>query len=556
MFPVTVQRRMEYIILLSVVATTLIVTPGINSDPINLPKLLILSVCGFALLGNALPYFKSFSGSLSRPILLVFCLFVLAITSVMIFSDTDKSAQFFGTYGRNTGWLAYFSLAIILTFSSFLGRENFAQKLSWSLIFTGAINCFYGLIQWSGNDPVNWDNPYNPIVGTLGNPNFVSAHLGIASLTALSIALDQTYRRTIRLLLLAYISGAVFVISRSDSSQGFLVLAAISTVIVYLRYLREMHRIVRVSYGFFVMSGLSLGFLGVLQRGPLSSILYQESVTYRGDYWRAGLKMSFENPLLGVGLDSYGDWYRFFRTETAALRRGPDVTTNSAHNVFLDMFSNGGFPLLLIYLVFLGFVLKSAIRILKRINQFDAISTSLVSSWLAYLMQSTISINQLGLAIWGWVLGGAIIGRDLQQRQTEIISVAKQKKIHREQVPAANVLMGSIGVLFGILISIWPVEKDASFVSAIKSSDGSALEKAVDKFPRSSYHYVYISRILLANEFKERALEMSRRAIEVNPRDFNAWKSLIENPLLIEPERVDAITTMKQLDPFNYTLDN
>lgn len=556
MFPVAVQRRVEYVILLSVVATTLIVTPGINSDPINLPKLLMVSVCGFALLGYSSPYLKRFSGSQSRPILLVFCLFVLAITFVMIFSDTEKYAQFFGTYGRNTGWLAYFSLAIIFTLSSLIGRENFARLLSWSLIFTGAINCVYGLIQWSGYDPVNWDNPYNPIVGTLGNPNFVSAHLGIASLTALSIALDQTYRRTIRFLLLAYISGAMFVISRSDSSQGFLVLAAISTVIVYLRCLREMHRFFRITYVFFVMSGLSLGFLGILQRGPLSSILYQESVTYRGDYWRAGLKMSLENPLLGVGLDSYGDWYRFFRTETAALRRGPDVTTNSAHNVFLDMFSNGGFSLLLIYLVILGFVFRSAIRILKRSNEFDAISTSLVSSWLAYLMQSTISINQLGLAIWGWVLGGAIIGRDIQQSQREIISVAKQKKIRREQVPAASVLMGSIGVLFGILISIWPVEKDASFVSAIKSSDGSALEKAVDKFPRSSYHYVYISRILLANEFKERALEMSRRAIEVNPRDFNAWKSLIANPLLSEPDRANAITTMKLLDPFNNTLDN
>lgn len=535
--------------------TTVIVTPGINTDPINLPKLLVLGSCGFALLGNFLPYLKSHYLSHFKSLFIFAGCFVSVLISVMIASKTDKWTQFFGIYGRNTGFLAYFSLVVILTFSAIVGKADFARKLVRLLIITGGINLVYGLIQWSGNDPVNWNNPYNPIVGTLGNPNFISAHLGIASLAAFAMALDKSNQIAERLLLMTFISGSMFIIFKSNSSQGLLIFASVTTLLFYLRFLRNRKRWLRVTYGVFVAFGSVLGLMGILQRGPLSSILYQESVTYRGDYWRAGLKMTLENPFLGVGLDSYGDWYRFYRTETAALRRGPDVTSNSAHNVFLDISSNGGFPLLIIYLAILGVIFRSALRILKRSKEFDAISTSLVSSWLAYLLQSTISINQLGLAIWGWVLGGAIIGYDMHQRQPKINPAVTQKSIRREQVPAASVLMGSMGVIAGLLISIWPVEKDSSFINAIKSSDGFALERAVDKFPRTSYHYTYLSQSLLSNKFEDRALEMSRRAINVNPRDFNAWKSLIANPLLIEPERANAITTMKQLDPFNNTLD-
>ena len=32
------------------------------------------------------------------------------------------------------------------------------------------------------------------------------------------------------------------------------------------------------------------------------------------------------------------------------------------------------------------------------------------AAWVAYLMQSIVSIDNIGIAIWGWVLGGAVIG--------------------------------------------------------------------------------------------------------------------------------------------------
>ena len=53
----------------------------------------------------------------------------------------------------------------------------------------------------------------------------------------------------------------------------------------------------------------------------------------------------------------------------------------------------------------------------------------------------------------------------------------------------------------------------------------------------------------------DRSLHLARLAIAANPRDFNGWKMLVANPQLSAEEKASAIAKMKELDPFNNTLD-
>ncbi len=554
MFPGILERRIQLLVLACVLSMTLLVTPWLSLDPINLPKFLILGICGFAAIGNLSPYLMRMANSEGKLLVYSILFFLTSLIIVFFMSGSGFWAQVYGAYGRNTGLLAYLGLSLMLTSVAFVSDLHFLKKLIWILIITGMVNSVYGLIQWSGNDPVDWNNPYNPIVGTLGNPNFTSAHLGISALASLSLAFDRLRSLGSRLILLTNVSVSLFIIYQSNSSQGLLVFALGSTLTFFFRFLRSIHVIIRVAYWIFVFCGVSLGVFGILNKGPLASLLYQESATYRGDYWRAGLKMTLENPLFGVGLDSYGDWYRFARTEEAALRRGPDVTTNSAHNVFLDISSNGGFLLLTAYLLIFGLVFRSAIRVLKRSRGFDAIGVGLVSAWLAYVIQSVISINQLGLAIWGWVLGGAIFGYDMYKDQLDVRSAKLELGIRGQQVPSSVVLTGTLGIVIGVVVSIWPLKQDVSFVNALESGDGFQIEKATNQFPMGVYYYLYAGQIFQENNLEDIALRMATRATEVNPRNFLAWELLAANPKISQVERNAAITKMKELDPFNNTL--
>jgi O-antigen ligase len=50
----------------------------------------------------------------------------------------------------------------------------------------------------------------------------------------------------------------------------------------------------------FSVAGAILAILGMLQKGPLVSLLYKDSVSVRGYYWRAGIEMFKDSPLTGV----------------------------------------------------------------------------------------------------------------------------------------------------------------------------------------------------------------------------------------------------------------
>jgi tetratricopeptide (TPR) repeat protein len=77
----------------------------------------------------------------------------------------------------------------------------------------------------------------------------------------------------------------------------------------------------------------------------------------------------------------------------------------------LQFFATGGLFLGIAYLVLNGYIFKQAIIGIKNLTGSNRLYLSAVfSAWIAFHAQSLISIDNIGISIWGWVLGGAIIG--------------------------------------------------------------------------------------------------------------------------------------------------
>jgi O-antigen ligase len=288
---------------------------------------------------------------------------------------------------------------------------NLQNKLALLLVLAGLVSGLYGLLQSFGGDPFDWINPYSPVFGFFGNPNFQASFMGMAAVAAVALGLKSSEKLMLRIGFLAFVLLALFNIYKSKSQQGYLVFLAGVAIVGYL-YVRGNSKLKKLSLVYVVASvvGFVAVLVDILQKSPWSSILYKESVTFRGDFWRAGWKMTLDNPVFGVGLDGYRDHYRASRDLVTALRPGSDATTDSAHNVFLDISSGGGFPLLIIYVFLVGLTIFSALKVIGRSTGFDVGFAAVLGAWVAYLAQSVISINQLGLAVWGWVLMGSIIG--------------------------------------------------------------------------------------------------------------------------------------------------
>ena len=541
-----IKNRMRQIVLWGAGVTTLFVTPFFSYDPINIPRLLSVltfGVIGFFLL---LGLRRELVRIKYRDVFLLSFAFIVWSLLANLLSTINLTEGFFGVTGRQTGFLAYFALVVLMLCAVLASNENQISRVAHLLVWVGLGSGLYGVLQALVRDPFEWINPYSPVFGFFGNPNFQASFMGMAAVAAVALGLKSSEKFLVRIVFLAFVLLALFNIYKSKSQQGYLVFLAGIVVVGYL-YVRGNLKLKRLSLVYAVAS--AMGFLAVLldilQKSPWSSILYKESVTFRGDFWRAGWKMALDNPIFGVGLDGYRDHYRASRDLVTALRPGSDAMTDSAHNVFLDISSGGGFPLLIIYVFLVGLTIFSAIKVSRRSTEFDVGFAAVLGAWVAYLAQSMISINQLGLAVWGWVLMGSIIGYEINTREKIEVKVVKS---------AYPTVAIGLGLIIGLGVGLPLMVADATFRSTVKAGDVLKIEASVRQWPQSVVRMTLAAQILREGNLPERSIVIAREAVEFNPMNFEAWKELSLQPNATESERKQALETMKKLDPFNPNL--
>jgi O-antigen ligase len=539
----------------ALVSVTLLVTPLWSLDPINPIKMLALTAIGFMSLGVLLLNQKALKlGRYKLPLILISG-FIAWQLVVFLVSGGEKLQQLFGTTGRNTGLITYLAFSILFVVSMAASTSAFLSRFLVAALAAGVASLAYGVVQALGGDPFDWVNPYSPVFGFLGNPNFQSSLLGILGSIVFTQLLSSAVKLQIKGAYLVYLLVTLFVIKETDSQQGLLVLIIGSGIALGV-YVNQRSRALGYSYLGLALVGFVAVLVGTLNKGPLASILYKDSVTYRGDYWRAGWKMTVDNPIFGVGLDSYGDWYRRSRTIEATLRRGPDVTSNAAHNVFLDISSYGGFPLVLIYIALMALVVISAVKVIRRSQVFNAGFVGLVAGWVAFQAQSIISINQIGLALWGWVLSGLIIGYEIKTRGTDVVVEMKTGK-NAAKVPqssAGSVMSMFVGLIIGVLVGMSPYLASAKYKGALETSNPTIIQEAAYIWPLDPTRMIQVAGTLNENKLEAQGLEVALDATESFPDYYGVWESLYSMKSATAEQKADALVQMKRLDPLNPTL--
>ena len=392
-----------------VAATTLYFQTNL-ADPFNSPKMWIIFLLSAWLTGYLVTYRRVLTEVNTIKLTAYLALFfVLSALVATIFSDNILISVFGDTQRRN-GFLSYLSLAFITVAAAVFFRAGNVKRIFNMAYLVGTISVFYAILQTNGKDFVKWNNPYNSIIGTVGNPNFAAAVMAVMGVLILATLLNSDFNLYLRIFGLGVAALLLIVIYLSDARQGLLsyILGSGVFLIIYLFGKNKRIGLASLSAGILIFI---FGILGILQVGPLEKLLYKPSVSVRGYYWRAGLAMFKDHPLLGVGMDRYGAFFKQYREVGYPLSYGFDITSSNAHNTFIQMFATGGVFLGLSYLVFNGYVLWRAIVGLRKLTgNSKMLLAGIFSAWIAFQAQSLVSIDNIGISIWGWVLGGAIIG--------------------------------------------------------------------------------------------------------------------------------------------------
>ena len=506
------------IFLILIPLITLAVSPYKSYDPINVPKFSLLvvgsTVLGVLLLANK--FSESFK--LPRILAILLILFVLQLFIVLLTSKAPINQQIFGTFGRNTGLITYLSFVVVLIAAFNVSNPSFALTITYSISITSMLFAGYCTLQTFNLDPISWVNPYNPITGSLGNPNFASSFLAMSSCALLVLGIKHIKKIKIFFPIIVVIIIYLFLIYRSESIQGFLVFAIGSMAIctIYIYHSGALRKFLLPTLVLEVISSLVI-IMGILNKGPFS-FLYKESIRQRGYYWDSAVEMMKLRPLSGVGLDSFGDWYYQVRSVDSAIQ-SPLITSSAAHNVFLDMGSNGGFPLFMIYISLMIFTLISGIRYLKKSDNFDYGFTSIFAIWICYQAQSLISINQIGVAIWGWALTGLVIGYlKSNEKQKNGPNKPKNKNLKMET------FLAFCGFILGLAIGLPPLLTDANFRSAYVGQSAEKLISASLKYPQDTTRILTTAEALAKSNLMEQSDSLITNILEVNPRLYGAWQ--------------------------------
>lgn len=549
-------RRLSFLLIFVGPLTTLIISPWTNFDPINLIKMVVVSAVGWSIFGLLISNVKSLSSSTNKFFLFSCLLFLIFLLSTFFFSGAPVSQQFWGQFGRSTGLLAYVSLIFVSLGASILGEITFHKKLVMGMFFTVVPMTLYCLIQVAGLDPIGWSS--YAAFGTLGNINFLSAYFGISSVALMSLILGKEISFKLKLVFAMFVVTDLIIVGTTGSIQGIMIFIAGAGISIFF-YLISSNKFKKISipFGITGLAGFTLTVLGLSNIGPLARFIFQPSVIYRTDYWHAGWKMTIEHPIFGVGLDSYGDWYRQVRGEISTNRTDPNRISNTAHSIFLDISSNGGFPLIIAYLSIVICTLIIGIQKIRKFPQYNSYFVAIFSSWLAYQIQSLISINQIGVGIWGWILTGAVVGFPVDTNsnsgKVNIVNRKTSKKNKSHLNPLAGMLM-LLGFVVGFVLAVIPLSADAKFKSANNRLDGVALIAAVKSLGSTSFHAENAMNAFIKSNLGPQAKEITDYLLSKYPRDFAGWGARAVLNSSTPEQKDEAIKKLQELDPFNRTL--
>lgn len=544
---------------------TILVVSGTVTDPVNAPKFLVLGIISIA--SSAITISSSLRNRLKQTLLpvCVVIFFVLAAVIATLNSKSPISQNLYGAYGRNNGLLTYVFLSFLFLSVLMLRSTESFQRILNSLFFAGLVNVIYCLWVLAFGDFIGWSNPYGNILGTFGNPNFIGSFLGIFFGATFAVLFASSVGIRLKISAALILPVTLFEIVESNAIQGRVIAAfgILSVLFFYLRSRVKPFLVWLYSFGAILVGGFAL--LGALQIGPLTAFIYKTSVSLRGQYWLAGWNTGQTRPLTGVGMDAFGDWYRRSRDSRALELPGVNTVVNASHNVPLDMFAFGGWPLFLSYLAILGLTAVSIVKVALRSKTYDPLFVTMTVAWLGYQLQSLISINQIGLAIWGWILGPSLIAYEYLSRGSEssnrhselLIGGNKSNKRSRNNPTNQQLhlpLLGTIGGIAGLLLALPPFSADVKWRTAQVAQSAVLLEESLQSTPMNpanSMKYLMTIQIFEENQLFDKAHAFALSAVQWNPEAFELWKVLYLIKNSTPEEKSLALANMKRLDPLN-----
>jgi len=540
--------KLERFVLAELVLVSLFFNPFLGLDPYNLPKMLLLT-CLVSISFLFLKRVRREEIVANKLVYSGVALWILGLCATLILNSNPLTEKIYGISGRHLGFITLLCFLILAIQSIQASSINIVTRSSKAILFIGSLLVPYSFLQYLEYDFSILNSVYNEMpTGTFGNPDFNSVVLSFIGITCLWAILYESKRILWKAILFTYFSAACFLIYATHAAQGFWSLFIGCLIIIYSYFHPGLSEIKRRIFGITTLVTAVVIFLGMLSVGPFSKLNDIGAVKVRLYYWAAGVCAGNMSPIFGVGFDEYGDLYRRCRPDDAFIW-DPNRVTDVSHNIYIDYFVSGGLILLSGYIFLVLATLKKISSILKSSSELVRKSSLLVAIFFAFLAQGFISINQIGLAIWGWIFMGLILGFPLGDTP---------QKFKGKQLVKSSPVSGSITAAISLLILVFttltvvpPINAAQNFKKAIVEGKPVELEASLFNWPTDRARLKFGIQVLQASGQVDLARSAIVKAIAIFPDDFSLWQIYL-SIFKGSPKENEALVQLERLDPRFY----
>lgn len=427
-------------------------------DPFMAPKITVIVLGAVALL--ALAGVRGIRGGRlsapAGPLAWIVAALVVMLLLATLAAD-NRGQSFFGQQRRYGGALSYLAYLSVLLVSVRLYADVRSRGLVRAFMIALGVVSGYGLLQVAGLDPYSWDTGgLAATFSTMGNTNFAGGYVGMALPLVAAVAVLPGWSRTDRLVALGLLVPAFGYMLATRASQGPIA-AGGGLVVVAAAWLLARRRAglalvppsgrPRLAAGAAALVG-AVGLLALAVRiGPAALNSFSE----RRYFWRAAVSVVGDHPVLGVGMDSFRDYFTRYRAPEHGVFIGFDGA-DSVHDLPLGMLMAGGVPLGLAYLAFVGYVGWTLIRALPtappdRMPQLAGFG----GMWTAYQVQSLVSVDVPSVTFLHFLSAGLVLAAAGPPRTMSwslpFRAAPRGALLPRGNGPARSLAVGALGAV-------------------------------------------------------------------------------------------------------------
>ena len=328
----------------------------------------------------------------------------LLLTTV---TSIDPHVSIFGYYARFHGgllsWIAYSTILLALVQQT----PAFILSVIKISLLSGFLVSGWGILEHWGIDASYWvqDVRYR-VFSTIGQPNWLAAYLAMLMPFLFSFYLQAKNRKILAGLLLAsltFYTCFIFTYSRG----GNLGLAAALLTWLLLLGLKNLRlhklRSALLSAGLATItlifaSGLTPALLGAPPHRTVENLQTgDQTARTRLIVWQGSLDIFLHHPLLGSGLETFGESFYQYRPVAMNEISDFDFLFNKAHNEYINYLATTG---LVGTLAYLALIINVAFITLRRLKQTRSIWIIAATSSLGgYLVQNIFGFTVVPVAL-------------------------------------------------------------------------------------------------------------------------------------------------------------